>query len=79
MVCVLKRNFRTNTPVRSFADVDAISRITHELLGQLAQRDVAWTPEKFPSHLMRELLVLVEKGELTGMSRHRGLDLHRDN
>ncbi|KAJ9099016.1 hypothetical protein QFC20_005773 [Naganishia adeliensis] len=46
----------------------AVNWITHELLGQLAQRDVAWTPEKFPSHLMRELLVLVEKGELTGTS-----------
>lgn len=51
----------------------SLLRITHELLGQLAQRDVAWTADKFPSHLMHELLVMVEQGELTGMLRQQGL------
>ena len=47
-----------------------ISRIAHELLGQLGKSETTWTPSIIPSSLMREIILALEgntiNGKLTG-------------
>lgn len=40
--------------------------MTHELLGQLTKSGREWTPDVVPAPLMRELVLAVEGGKLTG-------------
>jgi len=48
-----------------------ISRIAHELLGQLGKSETAWTPAIIPSSLMREIILSLEgniiNGKLAGL------------
>jgi hypothetical protein len=43
-------------------------RIAHELLGQMGKAGLTWTPELFPSQMMRDLVRALENGTITGMS-----------
>ena len=43
-----------------------MGRITHELLGQLHKAHKGWTPGIVPASLMRELVIAVEDGTITG-------------
>jgi len=47
-----------------------ISRIAHELLGQLGKSETTWTPAIIPSALMREIILSLEghiiNGKLAG-------------
>lgn len=40
--------------------------MTHELLGQLTKSGREWTPSVVPAPLMREIVLAVEGGKLTG-------------
>lgn len=44
-----------------------MSRIVHELLGQLYKSNKPWSAEIVPSILMRELVSAVEDGKMTGL------------
>jgi aspartyl-tRNA(Asn)/glutamyl-tRNA(Gln) amidotransferase subunit B len=44
-----------------------MSRIAHELLGQLGKTSKEWTADVVPSGIMRELVQAVEDGTITGM------------
>lgn len=41
-------------------------RVTHELLGQLTKSGREWTPDVVPAPLLKELVLAVEGGKLTG-------------
>ena len=51
--------------MRKIGQVD-VRRIAHELLGQLHKAHKSWTPEIVPANLMRELVIAVEDGVITG-------------
>lgn len=50
----------------SIGSCELTSRVTHELLGQLTKSGRGWTPDVVPAALMRELVLAVEGGKLTG-------------
>lgn len=41
-------------------------RIAHELIGQLTKANKTWTPDAIPAALLREIIVAVEEGKITG-------------
>lgn len=41
-------------------------RIVHELLGQLGKEERLWSPEMIPPGLMRQIVLAVERGDITG-------------
>lgn len=43
-----------------------IVRIAHELLGQLGKAGRSWTPDVVPPSVMRELVIAIEDGRITG-------------
>ncbi|WWC90442.1 aspartyl/glutamyl-tRNA(Asn/Gln) amidotransferase, B subunit [Kwoniella dendrophila CBS 6074] len=44
----------------------AMNWIVHELLGQIGKTSLSWSPDIIPSGLMREMIILVEEGKITG-------------
>jgi len=43
-----------------------MSRIAHELLGQLGKSETQWTPSIIPSRLMREIILSLEGNVING-------------
>jgi len=43
-----------------------MSRIAHELLGQLGKSETTWTPSIIPSSLMREIILALEGNTING-------------
>jgi aspartyl-tRNA(Asn)/glutamyl-tRNA(Gln) amidotransferase subunit B len=43
-----------------------MSRIAHELLGQLGKSETNWTPSVIPSRLMREIILALEGNVING-------------
>jgi hypothetical protein len=59
-----------------------MSRIAHELLGQLGKSETKWTPSIIPSRLMREIIQSLEgnviNGKLAGLLTNLKL-MNRNN
>ena len=43
-----------------------ISRIAHELLGQLGKSETTWNPSIIPSSLMREIILALDGNTING-------------
>jgi len=43
-----------------------MSRIAHELLGQLGKSETTWTPSIIPSSLMREIILALDGNTING-------------
>ena len=52
-----------------------MSRIAHELLGQLGKSETAWTPSIIPSRLMREIILALEGNTINGKLAGSLMDL----
>ena len=50
----------------------AVNWIVNELLGRLARKNEIWTWDRVPPQVLGNLLTLVETGEMTGETGHRG-------